>query len=97
MQIFVTGEGQTYPAGVSGRITSISTTGPLTPQPLLPLEVTVDGQAAVVQFYGEAPSMVAGLMQVNVQIPLDTKPGEVPVVVSLGTRLSQPGVTVSVR
>lgn len=97
VQIFVTGEGQTYPAGVSGRITSISTTGPLTPQPLLPLEVTVDGQAAVVQFYGEAPSMVAGLMQVNVQIPLDTKPGEVPVVVSLGTRLSQPGVTVSVR
>ncbi len=101
VQIFMTGEGQTIPAGISGKITGLSATGPLTPQPLLRVSVAIDGQPAPVQFYGEAPDLVAGVMQVNVQIPPNARPGDLPVAVTLGAGnsafRSQPGVTVSVR
>src|SRR5262249_8619563 len=55
VQLFITGEGQTAPPGVTGKITEVSTSGPLTPQPLQAVSVTIDGQPAVVRFYGEAP------------------------------------------
>ncbi len=32
--LYLTGEGETVPAGVTGKVTTVSTTGPLTPQPL---------------------------------------------------------------
>ena len=41
--------------------------------------------------------MVAGVMQVNVEIPADAAAGVVPVVVSVGGVSSQPGVTVAVQ
>jgi uncharacterized protein (TIGR03437 family) len=101
VQIFMTGEGQTAPAGVSGRITGVSAIGPLTPQPLLRVSVAIDGQPASVQFYGEAPYLVAGVMQLNVQIPSNARSGNLPVVVTFGAEGnpigSQSGVTVSVR
>jgi trimeric autotransporter adhesin len=99
--IFMTGEGQTTPAGVSGKITGVSATGPLTPQPVLRVSVAIDGQPASVQFSGEAPDLIAGVMQLNVQIPPNARSGDLPVAVTLGTGSnasgSQPGVTVSVR
>jgi virginiamycin B lyase len=95
--LFVTGEGQTQPAGRTGSVTSVnqSSTGPLTPKPVLPLMVRIAGQSALVTFFGEAPDMVAGLMQINVQIPYGLWGGDLPLLVSLGDRESQPGVTVS--
>jgi len=45
--------------------------------------VTVDGQSARVTYSGAAPGEVAGVMQVNVQIPSGVQPGGyVPVVSS---------------
>jgi uncharacterized protein (TIGR03437 family) len=95
--IYMTGEGQTAPAGVTGKVTTVSSTSPLTPQPLLPIGVTIDGQPATVTFYGEAPGLVSGVLQVNVTIPAGARSGNLPLLVNIGAGTSQSGVTVSVR
>jgi uncharacterized protein (TIGR03437 family) len=101
LQLFVTGEGQTIPAGRTGKITSVAAQGPLTPQPIQQLSVTIDGHSAKVLFYGEAPGIVAGMMQINVEVPPGARPGEVPVVVTLGSggnaHTTQSGVSVAIR
>ena len=96
--IYMTGEGQTSPAGVTGKVTTVNPAGnPLTPQPLLPVAVRIGGQPANVVFYGEAPGIVSGVMQVNVQIPATAASGNLSVDVQVGTNISQTGVTVSVK
>lgn len=82
ISLYATGEGQTTPAGVDGKIGS----GSLLPQPNLQVNATVGGLSAVVQYAGAAPNEVAGLMQVNVQIPAGVQPGGyVPVALQIGT------------
>jgi uncharacterized protein (TIGR03437 family) len=78
----MTGEGQTSPPGVTGRVTAASSGR--TPQPVLPVAVLIGDQPASVTFYGEAPGVVSGVMQLHVQIPSNVRPGEVPVSVSVG-------------
>ena len=95
--IYMTGEGETAPAGVTGKVTTVATTSPLTPQPLLPIGVLIDGQPAAVSFYGEAPTLVSGVLQVNVVIPANARSGNLPLVINIGSGSSQTGVTVSVR
>jgi uncharacterized protein (TIGR03437 family) len=95
--LYMTGEGQTAPQGVTGKVTTVSATPPLTPQPLLPVAVLIDGTPATVVFYGEAPGLVSGLMQLNFQIPLNLPSGNLPISVSIGGNISQSGVTVSVQ
>jgi uncharacterized protein (TIGR03437 family) len=95
--LYMTGEGQTSPAGGTGRVTTVSATPPLTPQPLLPVAVIIGGQPAFVAFYGEAPGFVSGVMQLNVQIPANVPAGDLPILVSVGDSKSQNGVTVSVN
>jgi uncharacterized protein (TIGR03437 family) len=92
ISLYATGEGQTSPAGVDGK-----PTGTPLPHPLLPVSVTIDGHPAVVQYAGGAPGEVAGLMQVNVQIPAGVRTGGyVPVVLLVGSAFSNPGVTIAV-
>ena len=64
ISLYATGEGQTTPAGVDGKPASAPY-----PHPNLPVTVTVGGQDAPVKYAGGAPGLVAGVMQVNVQIP----------------------------
>jgi uncharacterized protein (TIGR03437 family) len=90
--LFGTGEGQTSPAGLDGRVASA-----IFPKPMLPLSVTIDGKDAEVLYYGAAPSLVAGVLQVNVRIPASASSGPVPVVVKVGDASSQPGLTVAVQ
>ena len=97
VSVYATGEGQTAPPGLTGSITSVSPVPPLTPQPLLPVSVMIGGQPATMSFFGEAPEAVAGLMQVNVQVPVDAASGDLPIVVSVGGNPSQSGTTVSVQ
>ena len=98
--LYLTGEGQTLPHGVSGSVTSPQ---PPYPQPVLPPVVTIDGQPAQVLFYAEAPGIVAGMLQINVQIPDGARSGDLPVVVTFGKASSQltpagaGAVTVSVQ
>jgi uncharacterized protein (TIGR03437 family) len=95
--LFLTGEGQTLPPGVTGKVTTVSLTPPLTPAPQLPVNVYIDGQASDVVFAGEAPSLVSGVMQVNVRIPATARSGSVPIQVMVGTSMSPPVVTVAVK
>jgi uncharacterized protein (TIGR03437 family) len=96
--VYLTGEGQTSPAGVTGKVTTVSSNPPpLTPAPLLPIGVTVGGQAANYTFAGEAPGFVSGVLQLNVQIPPTVGTGDLPIIVSIGSNASQTGVTVSVK
>ena len=97
VQVFMTGEGQTSPAGVDGRTTALSPTPPITPLPLLGVTATIGGQPAAVIFSGEAPGLVAGVLQVNVQIPANTPSGAQSIQISIGGMPSQTGVTVSVQ
>jgi uncharacterized protein (TIGR03437 family) len=92
ISLYATGEGQTAPAGVDGRLA-----GSTPAAPVLPVRVTVGGVPATLQYRGGAPGQVAGLMQVNVQIPSGVLPGGyVPVVLQVGDRTSSPAVWIAV-
>jgi uncharacterized protein (TIGR03437 family) len=92
LSLYATGEGQTAPAGADGRIAGSTATGPV-----LSVRVTVGGMPATVQYAGSAPGQVAGLMQVNVQIPIGVRPGGyVPVVLQVGDRSSSSAVWIAV-
>ena len=69
----------------------------MTPAPVLPIQVLIDGQPAPYVYAGEAPAMVAGMMQLNVQVPSTAPSGDLSITVSIGGNISQSGVTVSVR
>ena len=96
--IYMTGEGETAPPGVTGKVTTVaSPPQPLTPAPLLPVTVTIGGQPATWNFAGEAPGLVSGVLQLNVVVPTNIAAGDQPIVVSIGGTPSQQGVTVSVK
>jgi uncharacterized protein (TIGR03437 family) len=97
--VFMTGEGQTTPAGVTGSVTCSSgcATTDQIPKPLLPVAASVNGQPATVAFYGEAPGLVAGVMQVNVTIPPYTRAGAASLSITVGSNSTQSGITVAVK
>jgi len=99
--LYLSGEGQTNPAGVTGKVTTVSSTGPLTPAPLLPIAILIgpsgSQQAANYVFAGEAPGFVSGVLQLNVQLPATVPTGDQQIIVSIGSNSSQSGVTVSVK
>ncbi|MEZ5355724.1 MAG: SBBP repeat-containing protein [Bryobacteraceae bacterium] len=90
--LFGTGEGQTDPDGVDGRIART----PL-PKPLLPVGVVIDGSPAEVLYAGAAPGLVSGVIQVNARVPLGTPSGDRTVVLRVGGAASQTGLTIAVR
>jgi uncharacterized protein (TIGR03437 family) len=85
------------PVGVTGQVTVVQSVQPLTPGPLLPVIVMIDGQPASWAFAGEAPGLVSGVLQLNVQIPENARSGDLPLIVSIGGNNSQNGITVSVK
>jgi uncharacterized protein (TIGR03437 family) len=91
VSIYLTGEGQTTPAGINGKVTATP------PLPLQAVTATLGGQPVEVVFAGEAPGVVSGVMQVNLRVPATAPSGDLPLVVSVGGAQSQPGVTLSVR
>jgi uncharacterized protein (TIGR03437 family) len=98
VMVFMTGEGVTSPASTTGAITVPNLPPPqVTPAPLLPIGVLINGQPALWVYAGEAPGMAAGLMQLNVQIPPYAAAGNLSITVSIGPNISQSNVTVSVR
>jgi uncharacterized protein (TIGR03437 family) len=98
VQMFMTGEGQTNPLGVTGAITSVTLPPPqVTPAPVQPVQVWINGQPATYTYAGEAPGMVAWVMQLNVQIPANAPSGPLTIQVKIGQNMSQNGITVSVQ
>lgn len=93
ISIYGTGEGKTMPDGVTG-----SVTGTDLKRPVLPVTVTIGGVDAPVWYAGTAAYSVAGLFQVNAQIPESVAAGSrVPVVVNVGGVPSQSGVVIAVK
>ncbi len=99
ISLYATGGGQTSPVGVDGQLS----TSPLASQSL-PVQVYVGQEmvlsTAQLQYAGPAPGEIAGLMQINVPLPLGLKTGSaVPVAIFVGTSLSssQSNVTIAVR
>jgi len=89
--LYATGEGQTSPAGATGR----SAISPY-PRPLLPVSLTIADIPASILYAGDAPGFV-GLMQIDAQLPTGFVPsGNLSVVLTLGTYQSPPGVTIAV-
>ena len=95
--IFLTGEGQTSPAGVTGKVTTVSAVPLMTPRPVLPVSVLIGGQAASVASYGKVPGVTSGVMQLNARIPSNVPSGNLAISVSVGGNTSPDGVTVSVE
>jgi uncharacterized protein (TIGR03437 family) len=96
VMIYCTGGGVTNPPGVDATITPAPP--PLYQLKTSPVSVTIGGIAAAVSYSGAAPSQIAGLTQINAQVPAGAIPGtKVAVVVTIGTWQSQPGVTLAVK
>ncbi len=93
LTLFATGEGQTNPVGVDGKLTS----APL-PMPGALVTATIGGADAPVIYAGGAPGLTAGLLQINVRVPSNAPVGAaIPLIVKMGGTSSQAGVTVSIR
>jgi uncharacterized protein (TIGR03437 family) len=98
VQVYMTGEGQTSPQGITGAITTVTLPPPqVTPAPVQPIQAWINGQPATYTYAGEAPDMVAGVMQLNVQIPANAPSGALAIQVSIGGNVSQIGITVTVQ
>jgi uncharacterized protein (TIGR03437 family) len=91
VELFLTGTGQTNPPGVDGQLTPDANE-----LVAASVTVTIGGKTLTAQYAGGAPGIVAGLTQVNVQIPSGLTAGAVPVSVQVGSVATQPGVTIAV-
>jgi uncharacterized protein (TIGR03437 family) len=89
--LYATGEGQTLPGGINGRVANV-----LLPAPAAGVTAKIGGLDAQVYYAGAAPQAVAGLMQVNVQVP-NLPPGTYPVVLTVGGTSTKSDVTLTVR
>lgn len=91
--LLVTGEGRTTPAGVDAKIATT-----VLPKPVLPVSIQIGELNANVVSAGATPGMVAGSLQIVVQVPAGVTPGSaVPIVVTMGTANSQPAATIAVQ
>jgi uncharacterized protein (TIGR03437 family) len=91
--IYATGEGATSPPVVDGRVSGV----PLQ-APVLPCSASIGGQPAPIQYCGAAPGETSGVLQINAQVPQSVVPGSsVPLIVTIGSIQTPPGVTLAVK
>ena len=90
--LYATGEGQTDPLGIDGMLS----VDPL-PKPQFAVTVRIGGIPAEILYAGAAPGF-AGLLQVNARVPDDVAAmDDVEVLLTIGSSISQSGVTMTVR
>ncbi|HEV3333480.1 MAG TPA: hypothetical protein VG096_20995 [Bryobacteraceae bacterium] len=91
--LYATGLGQTSPPGTDGLPGTASP-----PAAALPVTVTIGGQSATVQGSASGvPGVVAGLMQVTVQVPASLAANAAaPVTLQVGSASAPSGVTVAI-
>jgi uncharacterized protein (TIGR03437 family) len=88
--LYATGGGQTDPPDSTGG------TAQGLAQVTVPVSATIGGRPAPVLYAGHAPGEVAGVMQVNLQVPNGVT-GDVPVVLTVGNAVSQTTATIAVQ
>ncbi len=89
--LYGTGEGMTNPPSVDGAVNST-----VFPKPQLPVSVQIGGQDAQLVYAGAGPDFVAGVLQVNVQIPPGLT-GTLPLQLKIGTATTPAGLNVYVH
>lgn len=99
IELYVTGAGYTT-APMDGQTASVTCGSACLPVPLLPVTVKIANQYVTPSYAGGAPSLIAGVTQINVQIPTNIIPGTTTLVqVLVGGALdgypSQTGVTIA--
>ncbi len=91
VSLYATGLGQTNPGGQDGVPTGYDPAASPADG-----DCTVGGKPATVQYAGGAPGLVAGVIQVNVQIPSGLTAGAAEVILKVGSVTSPHGVTIAV-
>jgi uncharacterized protein (TIGR03437 family) len=93
--VYGTGEGQTSPGGVDGKLAP----GVFEelPRPFLPTRATIGGLPAAIAYAGAVPFVVAGEFQMNIIVPNGLLAGDHEVMVWFGEQSSQPGITVRIQ
>ena len=95
--IYGTGQGQTKPAGVDGKINGATVSS--LPVPTGKFSLTIGGvpvPASDISFAGDAPYSVDGFFQVDAKIPSNVKSGKQPVVLKIGS-IEGPAADVEVK
>jgi uncharacterized protein (TIGR03437 family) len=92
--LYLTGAGQTTPAGVDGLV---AVNPSLLPLPALPVSAQIGGLAATVYYAGNSVGIVSGAIQLNVMVPAGLSSGPQTVSVKVGSASSQAGVTIAVQ
>jgi uncharacterized protein (TIGR03437 family) len=94
VMVYATGEGRTD-TPVSGSVIPLA--GPY-PRPVLSgWSATVGGKDSRVLYAGSAPGSVAGVFQVNLEIPSNLPAGNHELIIKAGSFTSQSGLTVAVK
>ena len=91
--LYGTGEGLPDPVPGDGAVI----TGAPLPRPRQTVNVLVDGIPAQVLYAGAAPSLVAGVLQINVRLPAGVTGAAVPLRISVGEIASTSAISVNVR
>jgi uncharacterized protein (TIGR03437 family) len=95
VSIYATGEGLLTPPVATGSMSGPSL--PL-PKPVANVSVTIGGQPAAISYAGEAPTLVSGVLQVNVTIPNNINSQNQLVVLTIGNNTNkQQAITVAVQ
>jgi uncharacterized protein (TIGR03437 family) len=88
--LFLTGEGQTTPAGVDG---ALPVSGAW-PRPVQDVQVRFGGSQTAPAWLG---LIYAGVLQINVDVPADAPSGPVPLAVTVGGVPTQAGATIAIQ
>jgi uncharacterized protein (TIGR03437 family) len=93
VSIYCTGGGTTNPTVIDG-----SVVGATLPRLTLPVSVTIGGVDAKVSYSGGVPGQIAGLVQINAEVPASVSTGsKVPIVIKVGSVSSSAGVTIALK
>jgi uncharacterized protein (TIGR03437 family) len=94
ISLYGTGEGLVAPTLPDG---ALEIAAPFSRPVASPVEVTIGGQNAELLYAGSAPSLPVGVFQVNVRIPASVSPGDVPIIVKVGSSAAARQITVAVQ
>ena len=93
VSLYLTGAGQTSPAGQDGAVNGNN--GSL-PAPLASVNLSIGGKATTANYIGAAPFTIAGVMQINALVPAGLPAGNAAVSITVGGVTTQGGVTIAV-
>jgi uncharacterized protein (TIGR03437 family) len=93
ISVYMTGGGQTNPASGDGTVTP----GGATLYKVANVQATINGVPATVQFAGDAPGLVTGVMQVNILVPTGVTGSALPLTITVNGVATPNGPTVAVQ